>query len=230
MVGIIVALKIEAEGFIGKLTDVTSQKISGIEFTKGRLAGTDVVVCVCGVGKVFAGACAEIMILRYSPDYIINTGVGGTLTDRLDIGDVAIGTAAVQHDMDTTPIGEPRGYLDIIKEVYLRCDERVVSLIERACISENIRCVKGTIATGDQFIHTEEQKKEIRSHFENCICCEMEGAAIGQICRINKIPFAVIRAISDNAGGDSPSDFSEFAKTAAENSIKVLSKVVGKLD
>lgn len=230
MVGIIVALKIEAESFIEKLTDVTSQKISGILFTKGKLSGTDVVVCVCGVGKVFAGACAEIMVLRYSPDYIINTGVGGTLTDKLDIGDVAIGTSAVQHDMDTTPIGEPRGYIDIIKGVYLKCDERIVSLIEKACIAEGIRCEKGTIATGDQFIHCEEQKNAIKANFDGCICCEMEGAAIGQICRINKVPFAVIRAISDNAGGESPSDFSEFAKSAAENSIKVLTNVVGKLD
>ena len=230
MVGLIVAMKIEAEGIIGRLTEISSQKISGIEFTHGKLCGTDVVVCVCGIGKVFAGTCAEIMVLRYSPDYIINTGVGGTLTDKLGIGDVAIAECAVQHDMDTTPLGDPRGYIDIIKEVYLKCDERVVSLVEKACQSYGINCVRGTIATGDQFIHSDAQKDDIKANFENCICCEMEGAAIGQICMINKIPFAVIRAISDNAGGESPADFNEFARTSASNSIKVLEKVLGQLD
>lgn len=230
MVGIICALQIEAEGIIKKLTDVSSQKISGIQFSRGRLYGTDVVVCVCGVGKVFAGTCAEIMVLRYSPDYIINTGVAGTLTDKLGIGDVAIGISAVQHDMDTTPIGEPRGYLDMIKEVYLKCDGRVVSLVEKACIAEGIKCEKGTVATGDQFIHSNEQRDFIRANFDDCVCCEMEGAAVGQICVINKVPFAVIRSISDNANGDSPSDYLEFAKASAEKSIKVLERVIGKLD
>ncbi|MCR5694222.1 MAG: 5'-methylthioadenosine/adenosylhomocysteine nucleosidase [Clostridia bacterium] len=230
MVGLIVAMKIEAEEIIKKLTDKASQKISGIEFTRGKLYGTDVVVCVCGIGKVFAGACAEIMVLRYSPDYIINTGVGGTLTDKLGIGDVAIAVSAVQHDMDTTPLGDPRGYIDVIKEVYLKCDERVVSLVEKACAAEKISCVKGTIATGDQFIHSEEKKDEIKSHFEDCVCCDMEGAAVGQICLVNKVPFAVIRAISDNAGGESPADYNAFARTAANNSIKVLEKVLGQLD
>ncbi len=230
MVGLIMAMDLEAEGIIEKLTNVSSQKISGITFTRGKLHSTDVVVCVCGVGKVFAGVCAEIMVLRYSPDYIINTGVGGTLTEDLSIGDVAIASAAVQHDMDTTPIGDPRGFIGIIKEVYLPCDERIVSLVEKACALEGIKAVKGTIATGDQFIHTEEQKDSIRADFENCICCEMEGGAVGQICRVNKIPFAVVRAISDNAGGESPSDFAEFAKTAAARSIRVLERVIGKLD
>ncbi|MBP5311533.1 MAG: 5'-methylthioadenosine/adenosylhomocysteine nucleosidase [Clostridia bacterium] len=230
MVGLIVAMKIEAEEIIKKLTDKASQKISGIEFTRGKLYGTDVVVCVCGIGKVFAGACAEIMVLRYSPDYIINTGVGGTLTDKLGIGDVAIAVSAVQHDMDTTPLGDPRGYIDVIKEVYLKCDERVVSLVEKACAAEKISCVKGTIATGDQFIHSEEKKNEIKSHFADCVCCDMEGAAVGQICLVNKVPFAVIRAISDNAGGESPADYNAFARTAANNSIKVLEKVLGQLD
>lgn len=223
-------MKIEAEEIIKKLTDKASQKISGIEFTRGKLYGTDVVVCVCGIGKVFAGACAEIMVLRYSPDYIINTGVGGTLTDKLGIGDVAIAVSAVQHDMDTTPLGDPRGYIDVIKEVYLKCDERVVSLVEKACAAEKISCVKGTIATGDQFIHSEEKKNEIKSHFADCVCCDMEGAAVGQICLVNKVPFAVIRAISDNAGGESPADYNAFARTAANNSIKVLEKVLGQLD
>ncbi|MBQ7444962.1 MAG: 5'-methylthioadenosine/adenosylhomocysteine nucleosidase [Clostridia bacterium] len=230
MVGLIVAMEIEANGIIERLTDVSSQKISGIRFTRGRLSGTDVVVCVCGVGKVFAGTCAEIMVLRYSPDYIINTGVAGTLTEELGIGDVAIGVSAVQHDMDTTPIGDPRGFLSIINEVYLKCDPHVVSLFEKACNSEGIKCAKGTVATGDQFIHCDEQKNFIKTNFENCVCCEMEGAAVGQICTVNKVPFAIVRAISDTAGGESPADFAEFARMAAERSIKVLEKVVGKLD
>ena len=230
MVGIIAAMEIEANGLKELLKDKVSQRISGIEFTRGTLSGANVVVCVCGVGKVFAAICAEIMILRYSPDCIINTGVAGTLTDELGIGDRAVGIDSVQHDMDTTAIGDPRGFISVINKVRIPCDAQLVDCISKAVKSIGVNSRSGTVASGDSFIASDEQKKLITDTFDGAICCEMEGAAIGQVCTINHIPYAIIRAISDNADGASPDDFPAFTEKAAKRSIEVVRKVIKMLD
>ena len=105
--GIIAAMTIEADLIKEAMTDVTTEEISGITFVSGKLGQTDAALAVCGIGKVFAALCTQTMILRYAPDCIINTGVGGTLTDKLGIGDLAISNAVVQHDMDTSALGDP---------------------------------------------------------------------------------------------------------------------------
>ncbi|MBP1588079.1 MAG: 5'-methylthioadenosine/adenosylhomocysteine nucleosidase [Clostridia bacterium] len=230
MVGIIAAMEIEAQGIKNVLKDKMSQKISGIEFTRGTLSGANVVVCVCGIGKVFAAICTEIMILRYSPDCIINTGVAGTLTNELDIGDIAIGVDSVQHDMDTTPIGDPRGFISMINTVRMPCDPKLVECIKKAVKSIGVNWRAGTVASGDTFISSDAQKMNITYEFPDAVCCEMEGAAVGQVCTVNHIPYAIIRAISDNADGGSPEDFPAFAQKAAEQSISVVEKVIKMLD
>ena len=230
MVGIIAAMEIEANGIKALLKDKASQRISGIEFTRGTLSGANVVVCVCGIGKVFAAICTEIMILRYSPDCIINTGVAGTLTNELDIGDIAIGIDAVQHDMDTTALGDPRGFIGGINKVRIPCDPKLVEYIQKAVKSSGINFKAGTVASGDSFISSEAQKNSITEAFPDAVCCEMEGAAIGQVCAVNHIPYAIIRAVSDNADGDSPEDFPSFTEKAAGRSVAVLEKVIKMLD
>lgn len=225
MVGIIGAMGVEVAALKMMMEGAVSQTVSGIEFTSGRINGKEAVVAACGIGKVFAGICAEVMILKYSPDFIVNTGVGGTLCEELSIGNIAIAEDVVQHDMDTSPLGDPPGFLSGINVVKIKCDEKLVKLISEAAANAGYKSFKGTVATGDCFIADTERKKKIVDNF-GAIACEMEGAAIGQVCCVNKVPFAVIRAISDDADGNSHEDYPTFLKQAAANSIDVLCRVL----
>ena len=111
MIGIIAAMNVEMESLRSFMTDTTTETISGITFVSGTLEGKQVVTAICGIGKVFAAMCAQTMILRYQPECIVNTGVAGTLSDKLTIGSIAVSSAVVQHDMDTSAIGDPVGLI-----------------------------------------------------------------------------------------------------------------------
>ncbi len=228
MVGIIGAMGVEVRALKEMMQESVSQSISGIEFTSGKINGTDVVVAACGIGKVFAGLCAEVMILKYKPDYVINTGVGGTLSRHLSIGNIAIASGVVQHDMDTTALGDPAGLISGINVVRFECDKHLVSLIENAADVAGFARYTGTVATGDCFIADQDKKNLIAKTFD-AIACEMEGGAIGQVCYVNNVPFAVIRAISDDADGNSHENYPAFLQEAASNSIEVLCRVLKEL-
>jgi len=115
MIGIIGAMDIEVENIKALLSDITTETVSGVDFVKGKFGQKDVVVAKCGVGKVFSALCTEAMILKYNPKVIINVGVAGCLTPELKIGDIVIADKVVQHDMDTSPLGDPIGMLSDIK-------------------------------------------------------------------------------------------------------------------
>lgn len=221
MIGIIGAMKIEVDSLKREMTEATIDNISGIEFVSGKLYGKDAVVAQCGIGKVFAALCAQTMILRYKVDALINTGVGGTLSDELGIGDVAVSTACVQHDMDTSPLGDPVGLISGINVIELPADKALCDKVCSAASELGINHRRGIIASGDCFVSGAEKKDFIKNTF-GAIACEMEGAAIAQVCFVNKVPFAVVRAISDSADGSAEMDYGEFSKLAAENSAKVI--------
>lgn len=221
MIGIICAMKIEAEAIRASLSDIKVETVSGVEFTSGTLYGKKIVLAVCGIGKVFAAICTEAMILRYSPSLIINSGVAGTLTDRLSIGDIAIAKSLVQHDMDTSPLGDPVGLISGINKIYFDADEKAVSAFEKATKEVGVNSVIGTIASGDQFMSDTEKKNTIRDRFD-AIACEMEGAAIAHVAYVNNVPFAVLRAISDSASGDAQMEYPKFVAMAAERSHKII--------
>ncbi len=222
MIGIIGAMEIEIESLKSKLTDVTTESIGGVDYFVGKMYGKDVVVAKCGVGKVFAAICAQTMILKYSPDLIINTGVGGSLSLNLSVLDVAVASGVIQHDMDTSAIGDPVGLISGINMVNIPTDKGA-SFDIALCIKKlGLHTIRGVVASGDQFIGSESAKNRILELFPESVACEMEGAAIGQACYVSKVPFAVIRAISDNANSQGHMDFPTFAKAAAENSTKAI--------
>ena len=225
MIGIIAAIVPEIEAVKAAMTDKEVRTVSGIDFVSGKLYDKDAVVAKCGVGKVFAAICAQTMILTYSPDFIINIGVGGTLTDKLSIGDIAISESVVQHDMDTSPLGDPVGLISGINIVHFPADEWLVKGLLSAADAVGVNCIAGTIASGDQFIASKEKKAFIRDTF-GAISCEMEGAAIGHTCYVNNVPFAVLRAISDSADDSSHMDYGEFVLLAAERSFNVISEFI----
>ena len=227
MIGIIGAMDIEVEKIKGFLTDVREEKISGVNFVSGKFSGKDVVVAKCGVGKVFAGLCAEAMILKYSPELIINVGVAGCLDSTLKIGDIVIADSVCQHDMDTSPLGDPVGMLSDINIIKISADKKAYELFAECAKELSLPYSIGTIASGDQFVSSAEKKQFIIDNF-GAKSCEMEGGAIGHVCFVNDVPFAVLRAMSDGADDGAKMDFPTFAKMAAENSTQVIKAFLSK--
>lgn len=224
-IGIIGAMKIEIDGIKALMENEITVNLSGIEFVKGEIMGKTVVTAVCGIGKVFSAVCAQTMILGFQPDVIINTGVAGTLTDELSIGDVAVAKDVVQHDIDTTALGDEPGLISGLNIVYIQTDEKITKILSKSVEQLGIKNKLGTIATGDCFINDNEKKQSIVKKF-SAIACEMEGGAIAQVCCINKVPFSVIRAISDGGDEKSHVDYQNFLTHAAEISIKVIKQFI----
>ena len=221
LIGIIGAMEIEVKVLKNLMDEAKIEVVSSIEFYRGKINGTDTVVAVAGVGKVNAAVCAEAMILKYAPTCIINVGVAGGLSDDLKIGDIAVATAVAEHDMDTSPIGDPKGFITGLNTVYMGTDKHVSDMMYNAVAKNGLNVKRGVIASGDQFIASDAQRRFIINEF-NAIAAEMEGASIGHVCTMNKVPFSVLRAISDNADSSSDMDFPTFAKMAAENSVKII--------
>lgn len=228
MIGIIGAMQVEIQGLKAMLKAPESTTVSGIEFVTGTLGETPVVLAVCGVGKVFAALCAQTMILRFGVEAVINTGVAGTLCRELGIGDVAVSSDVVQHDMDVSGLGEPYGLIDALGLIHIPASETLSALVEQAVLAQGHRCKVGTIATGDQFLCDSGRKEWIHQTF-GAIAGEMEGASIGTVCYVNKVPFVIIRAISDDADGNAPENFPAFAAQTAETSIRITADVIGRL-
>lgn len=219
--GIIAAMTIEAELIIASMEEPKTEVCGGITYTVGKIGQTDVVCAVCGVGKVFAAMCAQAMIVKYAPDCIVNTGVAGTLTKELSIGNVAVARAVVQHDMDTSPLGDPVGLISGINIIEIPASADLGDKICAIAGASGVKTLLGTIASGDRFVASAETKKYITDNF-GAIACEMEGAAVGQVCYVNKVPFVVVRAISDDADGGACDDYPAFARRSAEVSAKII--------
>lgn len=219
-IGIIGAMDVEMEMLLSKMKDPVCEILSGVRFYKGTLCGKDTVLAICGIGKCFAALCCEAMILRYAPEAIINIGVAGTLTEQLSIGDLAIGSSAVCHDMDTSPLGDPVGLISGINMVNIPLSEELAEQFCKIIREQGIHGVKGVIASGDQFVCDQQKKQWIASSFD-AIACEMEGQAIAQVCYVNGVPCAILRSISDGADGKAM-DYFAFKQLAAEHSGKII--------
>lgn len=225
MIGIIGAMDIEVNGIIEKMTDKKSETVSSTVYTSGKISGKDCVVAKCGIGKVNAAVATQTMILKYNPDMIINTGIGGSTSVKTHIGYVVIAENVVQHDMDTTALGDEPATLFLPEEniVYIPCDKQLIKKLETACkaVGENNYAV-GTVATGDKFISGNENRSALNENF-NALACEMEGGSIGQVCYLNHIPFAVLRSVSDSMSDeDDAVEYSAFSKSAAKKSVKII--------
>ncbi|MDD6157316.1 MAG: 5'-methylthioadenosine/adenosylhomocysteine nucleosidase [Lachnospiraceae bacterium] len=222
-IGVIGAMQMEVDELKMALSETKVETYSGVHFVCGKMEDVEVVAAVCGIGKVFAAVCAQTMILKFGVDMVINIGVAGSLTKELGVLDVALADKVCQHDMDTSPIGDPVGLLSGINMIYLPCSDKMRGLMEECLKEQNVHYAVGPVASGDQFIASEEKKEWIRRHFE-AIAAEMEGASIGHVCYINQVPFLVLRSISDSDGG--AMDYQTFAEKAALQSIEVVIRFI----
>ena len=224
MIGIIGAMQMEVEGLLHSMEDPQPRQVGKNMYYSGRIDGVPCVVACSGEGKVNAAICAQSMLLLYHPDLIINSGVAGALREPYEIGDICVATDIVQHDVDTTAIGDPAGFVSTVNQTYFRCAEWAVSSILRAAKSvEGVRALPGRIASGDQFVHEQAVKDRIVRLFD-AAAVEMEGGAIAQVCFINVVDCAVIRAISDSSSGKHHMEYQEFMPMAAHTSANVVMK------
>lgn len=227
--GIIGAMEIEVEILKSRLVSPHVTRVGPMEFCEGRLAGLDVVIVMCGVGKVHAAMCAHTLCTQFGVTHIVNTGVAGSLDPELDIGDVLVSVDAVQHDMDVHYLGYPIGRVPGLDVTAFPADEGLVKRAFEA--SEALRpghTKLGRVATGDQFVNSAEQKSKIIAD-TGANCTEMEGGAIAQAAYVNHVPFVILRAISDKADDSAQMDYPTFEAMAARNCAAVTEAMAAAL-
>ena len=222
-VGIIGAMDNEIALLKDRMLITGTETVTGMTFYRGTLSGCPVVLVHCGWGKVNAGICAQTLILRYGVKAIIFTGVAGSLRSEIGIGDIVVSVDAVQHDMDLTALGYPKGKFNdnSVSEFAADPELRRRAVASAAVAAPQQKVFEGRICSGDQFVADSQTKQELAETFGG-LCCEMEGAAVGQVCVLNEIPFVILRAISDNADAGSHMSFQEFLEASAKNSAGIV--------
>lgn len=219
--GIIGAMACEVEALKGKMEQVTVGNHAGSEYFEGTLEGLPAVVVQCGVGKVNAAMCAQILCSVYGVTHLVNTGIAGSLCADLDIGDLVVSKDAMYHDFEVTAFGYPHGKVPGMDVIAFPADETLMGYAFAAADSVNPGHAKiGRVASGDQFICEKNQKNKI-IEVTQALCTEMEGAAIAQTAYRNGIPFVILRAISDKADDSAEMDYPTFEAMAAEHCAKV---------
>jgi adenosylhomocysteine nucleosidase len=203
--------------------------VAGCEFTFGKMHGAEVILLKSGIGKVNAAMSTTILLEKYKPDYIINTGSAGGFNPILNVGDAVISSEVRHHDVDVTAFGYEYGQVPQLPAAFL-ADEKLVAIAEAAAkeITE-IQVVKGAIATGDSFMNDPVRVDFIRTKFDNLQAVEMEAAAIAQVAHQFNVPFVIIRSLSDIAGKESDVSFDQFLDKAAVNSATLVMKMVDAL-
>lgn len=222
-IGIIGAMEEEVSALKEKMQIEEQRMIAGMDFCKGTCEGQSVVVVRSGIGKVNAAVCTQILCDIFEVDMIINTGVAGSLKNEINIGDIVLSTDALQHDMDATGFGYAPGIIPRMETSVFEADQTLVDLAEKVCkeVNSEIQVHKGRVISGDQFISDRSVKDRLIELFQG-YCTEMEGASIAQTAWLNKVPYLVVRAISDKADGSAEMDYAEFEMKAIEHTVRLM--------
>lgn len=225
IIGVIAAMQEEFEEIKKIMVSTKKKTIKDINFLEGMIGNKQIVLVLCGVGKVNAARTTQILIDYFDIDSIINIGSSGALNPELNIGDIVIADKLIQHDFDITAFGHNKGYITGVGE-YVYSDKKMVTdisnIINDIC-KDVYKARVGTIATGDIFCTDIKMKNKIHKKFD-AQCVEMEGAAIAQVCYLNKISFVVIRSISDTPNGNNSIVFEKFIKLASIRCAELLQK------
>ncbi len=227
MIGIIGAMEEEIISLKRKMDVKEQREIAGMTFYIGSVGEKQVALVRCGIGKVNAAVCTQVLVDIFDAKYIINTGVAGALHPTLNIGDIVVSSDTVEHDMDASAVGNPRGEIPRMKKTYFEADEKLIKAATEAAetLKGDHKVFVGRVASGDQFICSMKVKEDIYSTF-TAYCAEMEGAAIAHTCFLNQVPFVIIRAISDKADQSADVNFEEFVDIAAKNASKMIEGIL----
>ena len=221
-IGIIGAMEVEVAALKEAMKGTRTLKKAGMEFVEGVLEGQEAVVVRSGIGKVNAAVCTQILADEFQVTAVINTGIAGSLKKEINIGDIVISTDVLHHDMDATGFGYPVGQIPQMDVFSFAADEEMRALAKKVCeeVNPEIQVFEGRIVSGDQFISDRTVKEKISTNFAG-FCTEMEGAAIAQTAFLNRIPFVIIRAISDKADDSATMDYGTFEAQAVEHSVRL---------
>ncbi|WP_056978006.1 5'-methylthioadenosine/adenosylhomocysteine nucleosidase [Lentilactobacillus senioris] len=222
--GIICAMDEEIAILKANLKNEATTKIGPIEFFKGQIANSDVVLVKSGIGKVQAGITAALMLTNFKIDYLVNTGSAGGIGTDLKIGDVVISTETAYHDVDVTAAGYEIGQLPNCPARF-PASRDLEAQITKAAEAANLETHSGLIVSGDQFVASKEVIDHIKDNFSDALCVEMEGAAIGQVAYDFDVPYVVIRAMSDVGDEDANTNFDEFIIEAGKRSAEMMMNV-----
>lgn len=224
--GIIAAMSEELEILLKDMQLDSSTTKAGMTFNKGKLWSNEVIAVICGIGKVNAAVCTQILVSEFNVDKVINVGVAGGIGKDIYPGDVVIATNLVEHDMDTTAFGDPHGQVPRMDTFDFKCDSSLIESANSACKKVGgFNTFTGRIVSGDVFVADVEKIKWLEKEF-NALSCEMEGASIAHVCYLNNIPVVVIRSISDNANNGAHMDFEKFTPIAVKNSTSILKEML----
>lgn len=220
MIAIICAMRVELEQILARMEDVRQEEQAGVQVYLGVLEGHAAAAAVCGVGKVSAALCAQMLISRYSPAALLHSGIAGGVAPELRHMDLVVARELTYRDM-----------ADDIKRDWLPCggcfvaDAGLSSLLRQAAPEARLGC----IATGDQFLESREEKLRLQKDY-NALCADMESAAVAQVCTVNRVPFAVLRCISDLADDEARGDYDQFERKAAHLSAEILCKAIARME
>lgn len=228
-IAIIGAMEEEVALLRENIQDRTQETVAGCEFTFGKMHGTEVILLKSGIGKVNAAMSTTILLEKYKPDYIINTGSAGGFHPSLNVGDAVISSEVRHHDVDVTAFGYEYGQVPQLPPAFL-ADAKLVAVAEAAAKEiSDMQIVKGVIATGDSFMSDPDRVAFVRGKFEDLQAVEMEAAAIAQVAHQFGVPFVIIRSLSDIAGKESDVSFDQFLDQAARHSAALVMKMVAAL-
>lgn len=227
-IGLIGAMQEEIEQILQDMEQSETVVKAGLSFYTGRYLDKPVVLVKCGVGKVNAAVCTQILIDRFEVERVIFTGVAGALHPELNIGDIVVSSDCMQHDMDASALGFDRGIIPYEAVSVFQADAQLVRLAGEACQAAGSRSHVGRVLSGDQFIADKAQVAELHEQLSGS-CTEMEGAAVAQVCSMNGVPFVVIRSMSDKADGSAHMNFAEFTKLASRNSSRIIAEMMKRL-
>ncbi len=230
MIGIIGAMEEEVEQIVSVMEVGREETKAHMTFKAGKLSGKDVVIVVSGIGKVNAAVCTQILADDFGVDYVINTGIAGSLNAAIDIGDIVISSDVLHHDMDATNFGYPLGQVPRMDTLSFEADKHLIELAQAACKAAvpEVGIHVGRVVSGDQFISDKATKANIIKNFGG-FCTEMEGAAIAHTAYLNGVPFVILRAISDKADDSASVDYPTFEKKAIANGVKLIKELVSRL-
>lgn len=228
-IGIIGAMAEEVEMLKDEMVVAAKVDKANMTFYDGKLLGKDAVVVTCGIGKVNAAVCTQILLDQFGVDQVINVGIAGGLNKDVYPGDIVVASNLVQHDVDATFFDIPLGQISRLDTFDFSCDEGLVDKAKTAIEKiKDANAFVGRIVSGDQFVSEAKHQEFLGDHF-NAYACEMEGASIGQVCYLNDKPFVVIRSISDNAINGSHMDYEKFSPLAIQNSVAIVKDMLSAL-
>lgn len=221
------AMEEEIEPLLEYFNDVKVTEFAKNKYYEVTYNGLEIVIAYSKIGKVFASLTASTMIEKFGCDTLLFSGVAGGINPELKIGDLIIADKLCQHDLDITAFGHPHGYVPG-GAVFVETSKELNSVAKEVARENGLKVIEGTIATGDQFVHSTERKEFIETTFK-ADALEMEGASVAVVCDALNVPCFILRAISDTADMDAGFDFDEFLKSSAKNSADYLIQIINKL-